>query len=60
MRVEDIPNKAHELVFEKSVANDGSVLTAGFLYTIKNVGSSWSLDTLGANEKSKAIEYPFQ
>jgi len=60
-RVEDIPNKANEWVFSKTVPHDdGSVLTAGFYYTIKNVGSSWSLDTCGTNEKMKVIEYPFQ
>jgi len=59
-RIQDIPDKANELVFSKTVPNDGSILTAGFLYTIKNVGSSWSLDTCGANERTKVIEFPFQ
>jgi hypothetical protein len=58
--IKDIPNKANALVFSKTVPDDGSILLAGFFYTIKNVGSSWSLDTVGAHEKIKVIEYPFQ
>ena len=60
MKVKDIPNKQNQLVFEKKVPSDGSILTAGFLYTIENVGNSWHLDTCAANEKFKVIEYPFQ
>jgi hypothetical protein len=60
MKVKDIPNKQNQLVFEKKVPSDGSILTAGFLYSIENVGNSWHLDTCAANEKFKVIEYPFQ
>lgn len=60
MKVKDIPNKANQLVFEKKVPSDGSILTAGFVYTIENVGQSWHLDTCAANEKLKVIEYPFE
>jgi len=60
MKVKDIPGPANKLVFQKTVPNDGSILTAGFIYSIKNVGSSWYLDTCGVNEKIKTIEYPFQ
>jgi len=59
-KVKDIPHKANQLVFEKKVPLDGSVLTAGFTYTIENVGFSWHLDTCAANEKLKVIEYPFE
>jgi len=60
MRVKDIPGPANKLVFQKTVPDDGSTLVAGFNYTIKNIGSSWFLDTVAANEKLKVIEYPFQ
>jgi hypothetical protein len=60
MKVKDIPNKQNQLVFEKKVPSDGSILTAGFLYSIENVGNSWHLDTCAANEKFKIIEYPFE
>jgi hypothetical protein len=59
-KVKDIPNKANQLVFEKKVPLDGADLTAGFTYYIENVGYSWHLDTVAANEKLKVIEYPFE
>jgi hypothetical protein len=59
-KVKDIPDKAHELVFEKKIPDDGSLVAADFFYTIENVGTSWYLDTCAANEKFKVIEYPFQ
>ena len=60
MKIKDIPHKANQLVFEKTAPLDTAVLTAGFFYTIENVGTSWHLDTIAANEKFKLIEYPFQ
>jgi hypothetical protein len=59
-RIKDIPGPSNKLVFEKTVPDDGSALVAGFLYEIKNVGYSWRLDSVAANEKFKVIEYPFQ
>lgn len=59
-KVKDIPNKAHQLVFEKKIPDDGTVVAADFFYTIENVGMSWYLDTCAANEKLKIIEYPFE
>ncbi|MBS1532052.1 MAG: hypothetical protein JSU01_17255 [Bacteroidetes bacterium] len=58
-KVKDIPDKAHQLVFEKRIPY-GKTVTAGFVYAIKDVGYSWHLDTCAANEKFKVIEYPFQ
>jgi len=60
MKVKDIPHKVNELVFERTAPLDTTVLTAGFYYTIKNVGMSWHLDTVGSNERFKVIEYPFE
>ncbi|MFI5162543.1 MAG: hypothetical protein ACHQHN_14785 [Sphingobacteriales bacterium] len=59
-KVKDIPDKAHQLVFEKKIPDDGTAVAADFFYTIENVGMSWYLDTCAANEKTKVIEYPFQ
>lgn len=59
-QIKNIPDKAHQLIFEKKVPDDGKMLTAGFTYTIQNVGYSWHLDTVAANEKMKVIEYPFE
>lgn len=59
-QVKNIPDKAHELVFEKKIPDDGKTLTAGFTYMIQNIGYSWHLDTVAANDKLKVIEYPFQ
>jgi len=60
MRVKDIPGPANKMIFQKTVPDDGSTLVAGFNYTIKNIGSSWFLDTIATGEKLKVIEYPFQ
>lgn len=59
-KIKDIPHKANQLVFEKKVPDDGTTLTVGFVYTIEGIGVGWHLDTLGANQKSKTIEYPFE
>lgn len=60
IRIKDIPGPANKWIFTKTVPDDGTILTAGFLYNIKNVGYSWHLDTVGVNQKTKTIEYPFQ
>ena len=61
IKVKDIPNEANKLIFEKQVPNDdGSVLTAGFYYTIENVGLSWYLDTCSASTSFKTINYSFK
>ena len=60
IKIKDIPGPTNKWTFTKTVPNDGTILTAGFNYYIKNVGYSWFLDTVGANQKLKTIEYPFQ
>ena len=58
-RFKDIPGPSNKLVFEKTVPNDGSVLTVGFIYTSRfGVGSHF--DTVSTNEKLKVFEYPFR
>lgn len=58
-RFKDIPGPSNKLVIEKSVPNDGSVLSVGFIYTAKfGVGSHF--DTVSTNEKLKVFEYPFR
>ncbi len=60
IRIKDIPGPSNKFIFTKAVPDDGTILTAGFLYDIKNVGNSWYLDTVGVNQKSKTIEFAFQ
>jgi hypothetical protein len=60
IKIKDIPGPANKWTFTKTVPNDGTILTAGFLYAIKNVGYSWYLDTVGVKQQIKTIEYPFQ
>src|ERR1700712_2081865 len=56
-RFKDIPGPSNKLVFEKTVPNDGSVLTVGFIYTSRfGIGSHF--DTVSTNEKLKVFEYP--
>lgn len=57
--IKDIPGPAHKLVFEKTVPDNGSIYTAGFIYTTR-FGVGWSLDTIGTKVKSKVLEYPFR
>jgi len=61
MKLKDIPDSTHRLVFEKIVPNDdGSDLAAGFHYNIENVGHAGYTDTSNAGEKVKVIEYDFR
>jgi len=58
-RFKDIPGPSNKLIVEKTVPNDGSVLTVGFIYTDRfGVGSHF--DTVSTNEKLKVFEYPFR
>jgi hypothetical protein len=61
MLIKDIPDGAHKLVIEKTVAgNDNSDLAAGFRYEIQNIGNSWYIDTSKAGNTFKVIDYDFQ
>lgn len=61
MKIKDIPDSTHKLIFEKKVPNDdGSDVAAGFNYTIENVGSSWHIDTCAAGQVFKVVDFPFQ
>jgi hypothetical protein len=58
-RFKDIPGPSNKLVVEKTVPDDGSVLTVGFIYTDRfGVGSHF--DTVSTNNRLKVFEYPFQ
>ena len=61
MLVEDIPDKAHQLVFKKVVPPgfDKDTLVVGFIYDIKDVGESWFLDSCGPGQTLKLIDYNF-
>ena len=59
MQIKDIPDSAHKIVIEKTVA-DNSDLAAGFLYEIENVGISWHIDTSKAGNVLKVVDYAFQ
>jgi len=60
MKINEIPVQANKLTFNKIVPDDdGSELSAGFVYEIENVGMSWYLDTIKAGEAFKHISYDF-
>ena len=59
MQIKDIPDNAHKIVIEKTVA-DNSDLAAGFRYEIPNVGISWHIDTSKAGNEFKVVDYNFQ
>lgn len=58
--INQIPGPANKFTFTKTVPDDGTILTAGFLYNIKNIGISWYQDTVSASRKEKTIEFAFQ
>ena len=61
MQIKDIPDPAHKIVIEKKVIGyDDADLTAGFVYEIENVGSSWHIDTSRAGNPLKVIDYNFR
>jgi hypothetical protein len=61
IQIKDIPDPAHKIVVEKKVVGyDGADLTAGFVYEIENVGSSWHIDTSSAGNPLKVIDYNFR
>jgi hypothetical protein len=62
MRVSEIPDKTHQLVFGKLVppGHEQTDLVVGFLYTIKDVGMSWYLDSCKAGQTLKIVDYNFQ
>jgi hypothetical protein len=61
MQIKEIPDAAHKIVVEKKVLDeDDTLLTAGFIYQIENVGSSWHIDTSKAGNPLKVIEYNFR
>lgn len=62
MRINQIPNEANKLEWEKTVPNDDGVktLAVGFLYTIQNVGNSWYIDTCNAKDTLKTVSFDFK
>jgi hypothetical protein len=61
IRIKDIPDPEHKIVVEKKVFGyDDADLTAGFVYEIENVGSSWHIDTSSAGNPLKVIDYNFR
>ncbi|WP_214073833.1 hypothetical protein [Mucilaginibacter sp. dw_454] len=59
MKIKDIPKSASAMIFEKKI-NDNSLLSAGFNYSIENVGTSSHIDTIAAGEQNKEIDFSFQ
>lgn len=61
IQIKDIPDPAHKIVVEKKVFGYGDAdFTAGFVYEIENVGSSWHIDTSSAGNPLKVIDYNFR
>jgi len=58
IKVKNIPDKAHQLIIEKTVPHDdNSTLKIGFDYAIENVGNSWFFDVLNPGEDFKEIVF---
>jgi hypothetical protein len=61
MRISDIPDKAHQIKFEKTVlAGSRSLMKVGYRYAIENVGLSWYIDSSGPGQTSKVVDFNFR
>lgn len=61
MKVEEIPDSMHKIVFEKFVpANDTSTLSVGFYYYLENIGYSWHFEEFPAKDTFKVVQYSFR
>jgi hypothetical protein len=60
MKLMDIPGPADKIVFEKIVPYYSSPLKVGFEYSIKCVGHSHFIDSLGVNEKYRVVNFDFK
>jgi hypothetical protein len=61
IRIEEIPDSAHRIIFEKTVSAPlGTILKTGFYYSIENVGYSWHLEPFPANESFKVVIFSFK
>jgi hypothetical protein len=60
MKIKDIPKMANAIVAEKKIQANNNRLVVGFNYTIENVGYSWYVDTLGATQPSKVVDFNFR
>jgi hypothetical protein len=61
MKIKDIPDSLHRLVFDKIVpGNSQEALVVGFTYHIVNVGFSWFLDEYPKGDTLKVIKYSFK
>ena len=61
MKVRDIPDSLHRLVFDKVVpGNNQDSLVVGFTYYITNVGYSWFLQKFPKGDTLKVIKYSFK
>ena len=61
MKVKDIPDSLHRLVFDKLVpGNNQDRLVVGFTYQIVNVGFSWFLDEYLKGDTLKVMKYSFK
>ena len=61
MSIQTIPSFINKLFIEKQIpVNDSSLLRAGFIYAIENVGISWHLDTCNKSTAIKKIDFNFQ
>lgn len=61
MAIKDIPDMAHKIIIEKKITGyDTSLLTAGFVYEIENVGYAWHIDTIKPENHLKVLDFNFQ
>jgi len=61
MSIRKIPAEINKIFIEKQIPDsDSSLLKAGFIYSIEDVGISWYLDTCSKSTAIKKIDYNFR
>lgn len=61
MHIKDIPDSLHRIILEKTVTADiNAILSAGFTIEIQGVGTTRRLDTAGAGNRLKVVNYAFR
>ena len=61
MKINDIPDRPHQLAFEKTVlAANNSLMKIGYRYSIENVGHSWYIDSSSPGQTLKVVDFNFR
>ena len=61
MKISDIPDRTHQLTFEKTVLTArNSLMKVGYRYSIEDVGTSWYIDSSSPGQTLKVVDFNFR